>query len=66
MLYFAGLWLQPTTGFVTNNSVSLAKTPHFGVFFYGKNKVVCDLNRKYLHGQHTNHNRRSRYDQKHH
>ena len=56
MLYFAGLLLRPTTGSATNKQVSLAKTPQFGVFFYGENKTGPYSDRKYLHGQqYTNH-----------
>jgi hypothetical protein len=66
MRYFAGPLLRATTGSATTKAVSLAKTPQFGVFFYGKNKSGLNTHRKYLHGQHTNHNCRSRHDQKYH
>jgi hypothetical protein len=51
MRYFVGSWLRPTTGSVTNKQVSLTKTPQFGVFFYGKNKITVYFYLKYLYGK---------------
>jgi hypothetical protein len=41
MLCFAGLLLEPITGFVTNNQISFTKTPQFKVFFVWKIIFGC-------------------------